>query len=403
MTKFSNFIRYISSNWKVINLGASQHTSLESIPKYPYYYPKLTDGSFAIMVHTDIFKELLQWIEPMNIAFDSGPLRYIYRKYWELCFVSYPNLIISDVTDSDIRTARDQIQIAQKFNWDLTLYDYPFQMALVSIIVCVYNGDETIEMSIRSIMRQTYRNLEIIVVDDGSTDQTYDIIYRLSKKDSRIKLIRNIENLGCYQSRNIGIRASTGKYITFQDADDLSLKNRVEQQLIHLLQYQVLFTTCLIIRSHLPNFNNLPLDDQSILNQIEQYRVHFKDNNVYKYCCSAILGMVTTLFCREIFYELGLYWELPCAADAEFCERILYHYHHKIFLNEESVVTYLSQNNEIPGIYYKIKQVLYVTRAMNSQNITTKYRDKAYLLKSFKEKWRLKLIGKYSDYEYPIY
>ena len=89
----------------------------------------------------------------------------------------------------------------------------------VSIIVPVYNGQEYIEQCISSIINQTYNNLEIIVINDGSTDNTINILKNFEKKDSRIRIIDK-ENTGVSDSRNIGIIESTGKYINFVDSDD---------------------------------------------------------------------------------------------------------------------------------------------------------------------------------------
>lgn len=90
---------------------------------------------------------------------------------------------------------------------------------LISVIVPVYNGAEYIKRCIDSITNQTYRNLEIIIVNDGSTDNTLDICRNLQYDDYRIKII-NQENKGVSNARNTGINNSSGKYITFVDSDD---------------------------------------------------------------------------------------------------------------------------------------------------------------------------------------
>ena len=90
---------------------------------------------------------------------------------------------------------------------------------LVSIIIAVYNGVKTIEKSLQSAQCQTYKNIEIIVVDDGSTDETFSTVKRIADKDIRIKLI-NQKNSGVSAARNKGIEEANGKYICFLDADD---------------------------------------------------------------------------------------------------------------------------------------------------------------------------------------
>lgn len=90
---------------------------------------------------------------------------------------------------------------------------------LLSVIVPVYNGEKYLKKCIESIINQTYKNLEIIIVNDGSKDNTFKICCELEKKDARIKII-NQENMGVSRSRNNAIVQSTGKYITFVDSDD---------------------------------------------------------------------------------------------------------------------------------------------------------------------------------------
>jgi len=405
--KFAEFIAKIPDNWKIINLGASQHLEWTPIPNSLFYYPNHTDGSFATAVHQSIYPELLALIGPMDYPFDSGPLRTIYSRYPTQCFVAYPNLIIADVRDSVIREPRDQESMALKVGWDLSLYEdiYDPPIPKVSVILCVYNSENSIGESIRSLQLQTYPNLEIIVVDDCSTDGTVAVIKELQKKDDRIQLIQNTINAGCYTCRNMALRQCTGQMITFHDADDYSLSTRIEQQVIGLWRYRVLFTTCLICRSHITDFNFLQSiaegksRDFALLSKVSENRVHIKGDH-YQYCCSAIVGMVTPLFTREVFEKLGLYWELRCIADAEFCERLLFHYANKAFRGEESVVTYLNQSDYIPGIYYKIPEVLYICKEMNDANITTQYKCQEKLRHTYRRNWRARLHNRFW-YQYP--
>ena len=92
-------------------------------------------------------------------------------------------------------------------------------MEKISVIVPAYNCQETIERCIKSIQNQTYRNLEIIVVNDGSTDNTAEILRNLQSQDKRIHVI-SIPNGGVSHARNIGLDNADGDYIAFVDADD---------------------------------------------------------------------------------------------------------------------------------------------------------------------------------------
>ena len=90
---------------------------------------------------------------------------------------------------------------------------------LISIIVCVYNTEKYIAKCLKSICAQTYANIEIIVVNDGSTDKTAMIINEWQEKDERIVLVQQ-ENKGLAVARNVGLDISRGEYIGFVDADD---------------------------------------------------------------------------------------------------------------------------------------------------------------------------------------
>ena len=89
----------------------------------------------------------------------------------------------------------------------------------VSIIIPVYKVEKYIDKCIQSIMNQTYRNIEIILVDDGSPDSCGEICDYYAKKDNRVKVVHKM-NGGLSDARNYGIEVATGKYILFVDSDD---------------------------------------------------------------------------------------------------------------------------------------------------------------------------------------
>ena len=92
-------------------------------------------------------------------------------------------------------------------------------MEKISIMVPVYNIEEYIEKCVKSITKQTYKNLEIILVDDGSKDNAGNICDELAKKDERIQVIHKV-NGGLSSARNAGMKVATGEYICFVDGDD---------------------------------------------------------------------------------------------------------------------------------------------------------------------------------------
>lgn len=105
-------------------------------------------------------------------------------------------------------------------------------LPLVSVIIPVFNGADYLRESIASIVEQTYPNIEIIVIDDCSSDNSAALIESMDVNN--IQFIRNQINSGVSASRNIGIRAAKGKYIAFMDADDVSVPHRIEMQVSFL-------------------------------------------------------------------------------------------------------------------------------------------------------------------------
>ena len=102
---------------------------------------------------------------------------------------------------------------------------------LVSIITPSYKSEKFISQTIKSVLKQTYQNWEMIIVDDVSPDNSNKIIEWYIKKDSRIKLIKLEKNSGPAITRNAGIKEAKGRYISFLDADDLWLPKKLEKQI----------------------------------------------------------------------------------------------------------------------------------------------------------------------------
>ena len=107
---------------------------------------------------------------------------------------------------------------------------------LVSIIVPVYNGEKTIERCLRSIQNQSYSNIEVLVVNDGSSDHTDRIIKKYAQRDSRFRYIEK-ENSGVSDSRNVAMAEAKGDYFQFVDGDDWLVKQATEEFVNTALTY----------------------------------------------------------------------------------------------------------------------------------------------------------------------
>jgi len=106
----------------------------------------------------------------------------------------------------------------------------------VTVIMAVYNGENYLRESVQSILDQTLRDLELIIVDDNSSDRTPDIINEYKEIDPRVSVLRNDKNLGPYRSSNKGIDMARASYIARQDADDISMPGRLNKQFNFLEQ-----------------------------------------------------------------------------------------------------------------------------------------------------------------------
>tara|TARA_X000001036_G_scaffold432048_1_gene467339 strand:+ start:3558 stop:4235 length:678 start_codon:yes stop_codon:yes gene_type:complete len=112
-------------------------------------------------------------------------------------------------------------------------------MSKISIIMGVFNSEETLKNSIESILDQSFRDFEFLILDDCSTDNSFEIADIYRKKDERIKLYRNHENLGLTKSLNILIENSKSDYIARQDSDDVSRNKRLEAQLSFIKKFKL--------------------------------------------------------------------------------------------------------------------------------------------------------------------
>ena len=125
-------------------------------------------------------------------------------------------------------------------------------MDLVSVIIPYYKKKRYISNSINSVLKQTYKNFEIIIIYDDDNNDDLDLIEQLKKKDNRIKIIKNIKRMGAGKSRNIGINNSNGKFIAFLDADDTWQTQKLSKQInfMELNNYDVTHTSYSIINEN---------------------------------------------------------------------------------------------------------------------------------------------------------
>jgi len=177
-------------------------------------------------------------------------------------------------------------------------------MELISVIVPVYNVQDYLERCVRSITSQTYKNLEIILIDDGSTDDSLQIAHHLAKEDSRIKVLHQ-ENAGISAARNAGIDIASGDYFAFVDSDDYIMPEMFTEMIRSLHEKKADIPICL--------WQNISTDGKQIIRESaidpNLYGFHkgsefelylFKDGYSHVTACSAW----GKLYPRQIFNTL---------------------------------------------------------------------------------------------------
>lgn len=187
-------------------------------------------------------------------------------------------------------------------------------MDKVTIIVPVYNVEKYLREAIESAMNQTYKNIEILLIDDGSTDSSGKICDEYAKKDERIKIFHQ-KNKGLSGARNTGLKNATGKYIMFLDSDDTYEKEACEKLLNHIEETNADYV--------IGNYTNMDEDgtiwDKPVFNKdkYQQFKLSITDYEKSFYIMNS--GVWNKIFRKSFLDELGILFEerLP-AEDAIF-------------------------------------------------------------------------------------
>lgn len=119
---------------------------------------------------------------------------------------------------------------------------------MISVVIPTYNREKTIKKAVDSVLSQTYKDIELIVVDDCSNDKTGEIISKIN--DVRLRYIRLEKNSGANYARNIGIFEANGEYIAFQDSDDVWRKEKLERELEYLVENDCDVVFCSMLQHH---------------------------------------------------------------------------------------------------------------------------------------------------------
>lgn len=218
----------------------------------------------------------------------------------------------------------------------------------ISVIMSVYNDQDNISNSIKSILGQTYKDFEFLIVDDCSTDNTYEEIKKFTT-DPRIKLYKNSKNIGLTKSLNFLIEKSSGKYIFRQDSDDVSLSQRFQEQL-NVLEREI-YQVCTSRAINMQNNKTIPG-----LSSWVPKKISIKFKNPYIHGTLAIQ--------KSLLNNIGNY-----------DEDYLYAQDFKLFLD------LIKKNKKI----FEIKKPLYKLNTKNNISTINKNKQKSYFLKALSQ------------------
>ncbi|MFX1500545.1 MAG: glycosyltransferase family 2 protein [Promethearchaeota archaeon] len=220
---------------------------------------------------------------------------------------------------------------------------------LISVIIPTYNRANLIEFAIKSVLNQSYKNIELIIVDDGSTDSTKKIID--SFKDHRIKYIKQKHSGLPAVARNTGLKNARGEFIAFLDSDDIWFPQKLEKQ-IKLFYKQksaiLIATNAIIINSKFQKVGKRNLKSDKFLS----YKDLLENNIVIN---------STVLFKKNVINKIGYLDSNPLAVgieDLDYWLRILKYKHNSIFMTKEILCFYKKDDDSLLRSLSPIKRYL---------------------------------------------
>ena len=236
---------------------------------------------------------------------------------------------------------------------------------LVSIITPCYNSEKFLDECISSVLNQTYKNWEMLIVDDNSSDNSCSLINSYSKRDDRIKPLFLNENLGPAMARNNAITNAKGKYIAFLDSDDIWLPEKLEVQINFMKKNNCSF----VFSSY-----SVISDDEK-----PKYTISVPETITYKrYLKNTIIGCLTVMLDKEKFKNI----KMPNLRSSH------------------DMATWLNLLKEC-GCAYGIQQKLAIYRDHKSSNTSNKFKAAYDVWNVYREHEKLNLL--YSIYNFVIY
>lgn len=233
-------------------------------------------------------------------------------------------------------------------------------MDKVSVIIPVYNMEKKIEMCLNSVINQTYKNIEIVIIDDGSQDNSYIKIKEKAKEDKRIKYYFQ-KNKGLSSARNLGIKKSTGNYIMFLDSDDY-IENNTTELLLNKI-YEDKSDICIGLLKYIKNgkeFNRKrALNDNRTYSNLECLKEMLLAKNIRFHA-------VAKLYKRELFY--GIEFPVGRLYEDTGCIYKVIYAANKISYLDQKIYNYIFNENSISKSEFNLNKIdlMYFTNEIKS-------------------------------------
>lgn len=229
-------------------------------------------------------------------------------------------------------------------------------MKKVSVIIPTYNREKTLKRSVDSVLKQTYTNIEVIIVDDCSIDNTEEIVK--SWGNSKIKYYKLEKNSGACVARNYGIEKATGEYIAFQDSDDEWYKNKLELQMKEITNSNVDLVFCALNRIK---------DGQNRKEKIPGDNIECSNNFTNRLLMDSCVSTQTILAKKYVFNKEKFDPELPRFQDWDLMIRISKKY--KIGYIDMPLLNLYIQKDSITKNPYKAVKALEIIYNKNIEDI----------------------------------
>lgn len=230
--------------------------------------------------------------------------------------------------------------------------------ALVSVIIPCYNAEKSIKKTLESLENQSYKNFEVMLINDGSTDKSDLVISEYLKKSKLNCRYIKQQNKGVSKARNMGIKNSKGKYITFLDSDDLYHERYIED-LLNTIENKIVDTVfCSYTR-------DLIYKDRS-KNKIKSSIKYLKHNELMKFFMYRIgpCGFFNFIYKKSIIEEFNIYFDesTKYGEDLEFSWKYLTHCNNGIFINKPLYIYIDNPNSAVNNISWEITDVLHAIK-----------------------------------------